>query len=160
MIIRAVANADLSAVRSLVFSVLGEFGFTPDHANTDADLEDIEAHYLERGGSFDVLVTDEGTIVGTVGLAPLRSGVCELRKMYLRRDLRGQGHGRRMLEHAVGKARQLGFHRIELFTASRLVDAIAMYRRFGFQEVCTPITCDRCDHVFGLNIDRSVPSNL
>lgn len=59
-----------------------------------------------------------------------------------------------MLEHAVNKARQLGFERIELFTASRLVDAIALYRRFGFEAVCAPITCDRCDHVFGLDINR------
>lgn len=93
MMIRAATNADLAAVRSLVFGVLGEFGFTPDHADTDADLEDIENHYLLRGGSFDVLVSEDGAVVGTVGLAPLRPGVCELRKMYLQRDLRGQGHG-------------------------------------------------------------------
>jgi hypothetical protein len=42
-------------VAELVFGVLAEYGLEPDPETTDADLQDIEANYLQRGGLFEVI---------------------------------------------------------------------------------------------------------
>src|SRR5690349_9841009 len=105
--LRPATNHDRAAVESLVFGVLAEYVLSPDPAGTDSDLHDIRASYHAVGGAFDVLVDDSGKVVGTVGLFPVSTSTCELRKMYLLHSARGQGLGRRLLEHALGRAADL-----------------------------------------------------
>lgn len=152
MEMRRATNADGDAVRELVFGVLAEFGLSGDRAGTDRDLDDIVGNYDERGGRFYVLVDADGSIAGCVGLYPLREEVVELRKMYLRPECRGQGAGRRLLEHALAVARELGFSRVELETNSKLVEAIRMYERYGFRPVEACHVAARCDATFGLDL--------
>ena len=150
--LRPATNADLAAIRQLVFGILAGYGLKPDPDGTDSDLGDIEANYQASGGCFDVLVDDAGQIVGSVGLFPVSPSVCELRKMYLARTARGQGQGRRLLEHALDRARKLGFVRVELETASVLKEAIALYERTGFRR-CEPAhLAPRCDSAYFLDL--------
>jgi dimethylargininase len=131
--LRSATNADGEAIRRVVWAVLREFGFTPDPGGTDADLADVEASYLRTGGSFDVLTDPAGEVVGTVGVFPLGDGRCELRKMYLASGCRGRGLGRLLLRHALDRARELGFRRVELETVGVLRVAIRLYESFGFR---------------------------
>jgi putative acetyltransferase len=152
--IRSASNDDSKAITTLVFGILTEFGLKADPRETDADLADIQAEYLDRGGAFDVLVDEQGRVVGSVGLYRLGSGTCELRKMYLAAGLRGQGLGRKLLEHALDRARDLGYSRIELETASVLKDAIALYERYGFRRLQREHLVSRCDAAYFLELSR------
>ncbi len=144
--LRPATNADRAAIQDLVFGVLSEYGLARDPQDTDADLQDIEREY--RGGSFDVLADESGRIVGTVGLYAKSVQVCEIRKMYLARSVRGQGLGRALLDHALGRAKALGFSRVELETASVLKEAIALYERYGFRKFCPGRISARCDSAY------------
>lgn len=134
MKIRSANNRDVDSIKNLIFEVLIEYGLKPDPNGTDADLNDIETHYINRGGVFEVVEQEDGQIIGTAALYPKDNGVCELRKMYLSRATRGKGLGRQLMERFLEHARQRGFHRMELDTASALVEAIQMYQRFGFRQ--------------------------
>jgi putative acetyltransferase len=150
--LRPATNADREAVESLVFGVLAEYGLAADPNATDADLRDIEAEYLSKGGMFDVLVNANGHIVGSVGLHATSPSICEIRKMYLAPGARGKGLGRRLLEHALGKAKILGFSRVELETASALKEAIALYESYGFKKFCAAHLSSRCDSAYYVNV--------
>ena len=152
MELRPAGNHDRPAVERLVFGVLREFNLAPDPADTDADLRDIEAAYKRRGGSFDVLVSEAGEIVGSIGLYPVSKSTCELRKMYLAKSIRGQGHGRRLLDHALGRAKELGFGRVVLETANVLQAAVALYERHGFKEYTADHKSCRCDRTYYLDL--------
>ena len=79
-------------------------------------------------------------------------GRVELRKMYVRRERRGQGLGRRLLDRALAWARARGHARVELETATRLEEAVALYRKAGFvPRPGKPDTC-RCDLAFELEL--------
>jgi GNAT superfamily N-acetyltransferase len=151
--LRAATNGDADEVRRLVFAVLEEYGLRGDPEGTDSDLDDVEGNYARAGGLFDVAVDDAGRIVGTVGLFPLREGVCELRKMYLLPEVRGKGLGRRLLDHALARARALGFRRVELETAGVLVEAIRLYERAGFRPIPSDHLASRCDRAFALDLE-------
>lgn len=151
--LRPASNADSEAIKELVFQVLREYGLEPDPDETDADLNDIEASYLNSGGCFEVLVDSRGAVVGSIGLYPIDSATCELRKMYLSKQIRGQGQGRRLLEHALKRAKEIGFRRIMLETASVLKEAINLYRRYGFQPYQVPhLLSRRCDGAYFLDL--------
>src|SRR5262245_3308966 len=117
-IIRPATNEDAPAVRELIFGILREHDLRPDPEHTDADLKDIEASYFKSGGRFDVLVSGDGLIIGSVGLHRIDEGTIELRKMYLHSSQRGKGLGNRLLSHALAAARELGCRRMILETAS------------------------------------------
>jgi N-acetylglutamate synthase-like GNAT family acetyltransferase len=150
--LREATNADGAPIRDLVFAVLAEYGLKPDPGATDADLSDIEQSYFARGGTFCILEDQDGSVVGAYGLYPMEHRTCELRKMYLRRNCRGQGLGRRLLDDALAKARGLGFARVVLETASVLKEAIALYERYGFAPYQPDHLSARCDHAYLLEL--------
>lgn len=150
---RAATNADRAAIESLVFSVLREYGLKPDPSCTDADLCDLEAFYQAAGGVFEVLVDASGEVIGTVGLLRVHSATCELRKMYLAREARGKGLGRMLLEHALQRAVELGFRRVQLETASVLREAVALYESRGFSRYAPEHMAARCDAAYYLELD-------
>jgi GNAT superfamily N-acetyltransferase len=150
--IRRATAGDTDEARALVFGVLGEYGFTPEPQATDADLMDLEAGFLADGGLFDVAIGDDGRMAACCGMKRLGDARIELRKMYVRRDARGQGLGQRLLDRALAWARARGYPRVELETASRLEEAIALYRKAGFvPRPGKPDTC-RCDLAFELEL--------
>ena len=55
-------------------------------------------------------------------------------KMYLDSSFRGQGLGKKLLEMSLDKARELGFRRVTLETASVLKEALQLYQHYGFKE--------------------------
>jgi putative acetyltransferase len=152
MIIREATLRDADAIRSVVSETLAEFGFPVESSGTDADLDDVPRSYQRRGGAFRVIEDDAGAVVGCGGLYPVDQRVVELRKMYFRPAIRGQGLGRRLLDDLIAEARNRGFGRVELETASNLSAAIALYQRAGFIETNGPKHSCRCDRTFALDL--------
>ncbi len=156
MKIRLATNSDKEQIQNIVFGVLSEYGLSSDPEHTDADLNDIEANYFARGGTFVVVENEQNKIVGTAGLYYLREGVCELRKMYLLSETRGKGIGKKLLDYLLNQASKLGFHRVELETASVLTEAIRLYTFYGFRPMqCGEHLSSRCDQAYYLDL---VPS--
>ena len=150
--IRPASNDDLRPIVKLVFGVLKEFGLQPDPSSTDADLQDIDANYLRRGGIFDVIEDAEGNLVGSVGVFPIDENTCELRKMYFVPSIRGLGLGSYVLQRAINQAKELGFKRIVLETSTKLVAANQLYVRFGFQPFAADHLSARADQSYWLDL--------
>lgn len=150
-VIRPATQADQDRIRALVFSVLDEYEIEPAPKTTDRDLFDLENFYSD--GMFAVLESADGDVIGTVGLAKLRPGVAELRKMYLMPKYRGRGHGARLLKHAIQVARELGFRDIELNTKRIMEEAVGLYTKYGFEPVEDAPSDRRCDQMLHLVLD-------
>ena len=149
---RPATNADCEQIRDLVFGVLTEYGLKPDPDGIDTDLRDIEQSYFSRGGEFCVLEDANGRIVATCALYHADEATCELRKMYIRPEHRGKGYGKRLLEEALSRARQMGFKTMTLETATVLKEAIALYRSYGFEPYESTHLCWRCDQAYMLEL--------
>jgi putative acetyltransferase len=101
------------------------------------------------------LVNEGEEVVGCVGIHRRSETTCELRKMYLAAAYRGRGEGRRLLEHALQRAGQLGFSRVVLETASVLREAITLYERRGFRPYAADHLAGRCDAAYYLDLPRA-----
>ena len=145
-------------VRDIVFSVLAEYRLQPDPDGTDADLSDLEGQYIARGGAFDVVANADGEVVGSVGLYPVDASACELLVFcYLivpsvGAILFADSIGKRLLEHALRRARELGFSRVTLETALVLEEAIRLYERYGFRRYQASHLSARCDAAYVLDL--------
>jgi putative acetyltransferase len=150
--LRPANNKDCDNISGLVYSILKEYDLKPDPACTDSDINDIESSYFDRGGAFFVLEVEDSMVIGVYGLYPVDGQTCELRKMYLHKAHRGKGLGKFLLEDALSKARQLGFEKMILETASVLKEAIALYKSYGFVEYNPQHMSSRCDQAYRLEL--------
>ncbi len=122
------------SVLEVIGAVFIEYGMTFDPSGYDDDLLDIGGHYMAQGGWFSVL-TDGGRVVGTVAAVPRGSGACEIKRLYLLSAYRGQGQGRALMEHVLGRAEAAGYKEAIAWSDVRLETAHRVYERLGFERI-------------------------
>lgn len=131
-LIRPFVPADQEAARWLILQGLGEhFGFIDESYNPD--LNDIAASYLAAGHVFLVAELD-GVLVGTGALITEAEGIGRMVRVSVRREQRGKGLGRALVERLVMEARARRLRRILVETNRDWADATGLYRRCGFRE--------------------------
>ncbi len=75
------------------------------------------------------------TRLGSIFVVKEAAGVAKLRLVLLEPVARGSGLARRMLDHAMGFARDAGYHQMRLWTHESHVAAGRLYARAGFRLV-------------------------
>jgi len=125
-------TADAAAFRSLNEEWINAF-FTMEARDFEI-LGDPETSILKHGGHI-YLACLGSQAVGCVALESMGEDVYELSKMAVTPHLRGQGVGRRLLEHAIERAKALGAKSLFLGSNTRLGNAIHLYESFGFQHL-------------------------
>ncbi len=148
--IQEAKNEDILFIKNVVFTVLREYGLSPDEKGKDKDLNDIENNYFNKNGFFGVLTEDNEHVIGTFGIFQIDKDICELRKMYLLKDYRGKGLGKFMLANALNIAKEKKYKRIILETITPLKEAISLYKKFGFTEIMPKEKNSRVDQAFQL----------
>jgi putative acetyltransferase len=149
--IRPARNEDIPDIKNVVFGVLREYRLFPSETGKDNDLSDIEQYYFNKGGYFGVAVnTNSNEIVGTFGLYKVNNDVCELRKMYLLKKVRGKGLGKCILTYAIQVGIEKHYKKIILETITPLKEAISLYKKRGFVEIIPSEINERVDQAFEL----------
>jgi phosphinothricin acetyltransferase len=93
-----------------------------------------------RGPRHPVIVTEAaGTVVGWASLnqfnpRPAYQHVADF-SVYVDRDWRGKGVGRRLLEAVIELAREIGYHKMVLSAFPFNQAGVALYERLGFRTV-------------------------
>lgn len=129
--IRSYDASDYPAVRALIEGVLTEFGFAFAVGGLERDLSEIGTRYGTPQAGF--WVAEAGAIlVGTVAIRPKADRTCELKRLYLDPQWRGQGLGQVLYAHAESFARQAGYERIWLDSSRRFGSAHRLYERNDF----------------------------
>jgi len=129
MIIQKYDDSKEKEVRDVILKVLLEHGFEHDRLK-DSDLKDINGYYLTSGGTFFVGIED-GRVVGTAGVRKLEENRCEIRRIYLEKNFRNKGNGKKLFRAALDFAEK-NFSGVVLKTDSTLTKAIDMYLKHGF----------------------------
>lgn len=132
MIIQMYDDSRMDEVREVVLGVLLEHGFEYDRLK-DADLKDINSYYLSKDGTFFVGI-DDGRVVGTAGVRKLEENMCEIRRIYLKKEYRGKGNGEKLFLAALNFAEKNCAGAL-LKTDPALKKAISMYLKHGFSFV-------------------------
>lgn len=76
-----------------------------------------------------------GELVGCGGFKRDAVGVAYIKRMWVSRDVRGLGLGRRLLQELETRAKNLGYRTIRLETQKSLKEAQHLYRSSGYRQV-------------------------
>ena len=140
-IIREIEREDNGEIENVIRTCLIEFG--ADHEGTawaDPDLGRFSEIYNTDGNKYWVAVTENGKIVGGVGIGRLdgTEDVCELQKMYCLPKIRGTGVSHELMDIALKYAGKY-YKRCYLETLENMVAAQKFYEKYGFERIYEPL---------------------
>ncbi|MGA8113409.1 MAG: GNAT family N-acetyltransferase [Actinocatenispora sp.] len=136
--VRRYRGDDHDAVMDLHRSALAPVGALAEPGPWDADLDEIEANYLTPGGEFLVGFLD-GELVTMGALRRVDPRTFYLKRMRVKPALQRLGIGRYMLELLLDTAARSGCDEVVLDTTRQQSAAIALYRRYGFEQTGTGV---------------------
>lgn len=110
-------------------ATLFEGGFDAS-AGLPVDPEDLKP---PRGVCLVARMNDRPVASGS--LKPLEPGIGYIKRMWVSKDARGRGLGKRILRELEEWAATLGYEKVRLETNRSLETAIAMYRKHGYTEI-------------------------
>jgi putative acetyltransferase len=132
---QAESTTQIAQARELFLEYAQSLGFSLCFQNFDKELAELPGHYAPPEGRL-LLAECRGQLAACVALHKLEPGTCEMKRLYLRPQFRGDGLGRALAERIIAEARQIGYPRMRLDTVEPVMkDAVALYRRLGFKEI-------------------------
>lgn len=140
---RKLKESDNIVIANIIRRNLESYGLNiKGTAYFDECLDNLYGYYNSRPleGQYWVLTDNDDVVVGGAGFSmlPYISGCCELQKIYLKDEYKGQGFGLKLLQLIVDNARKLGYNKMYLESHDRLDLALKLYVKYGFVEIEKP----------------------
>jgi putative acetyltransferase len=134
-ITEAISQEDIDLARRLFEEYAAALNISLCFQNFDAELATLPGDYAPPKGRL-LLAFDENQLAGCVALRALSTDVCEMKRLYLRPEVRSRGFGRELAERIIEEARKIGYKVMRLDTLPGMMDrALALYRSLGFTQI-------------------------
>lgn len=131
--IRKAKEDEMDIVRSLFTEYEQFLGFSLCFQGFQEELNQLPYKYAEPEGTI-LLAETENSVVGCVALKPLENGICEMKRLYIKEELRGHKLGEKLVNEIIASAKEKGYAIMKLDTLKRLKAACNLYKKFGFVE--------------------------
>ena len=99
------------------------------------EILEIEKQYSRPNGQLIIAYDKAENPIGCFGVRKFADSICELKRMYLRKDVRGKGNGKKLLVKAVEVGKELNYKKMRLDTLPTMKSAIELYKKMGFHEI-------------------------
>lgn len=136
VIVAEAKTADqLALVTGLMIEYAKSMGDKLADSSIGKDLADGLMRYSPPKGRLLYALTEDEEPAGIAGLSYIDDDTCELKRVYVREILRGDGIGTALSKTALRHARWIGYRRAVLSVYRTNTAAITMYTRMGFVDV-------------------------
>ena len=89
---------------------------------------------INKGGHI-FLASENENIIGTAALMKENSSSFELTKMCVTKSSQGKGISKMLLDACLRLAKEKDWDRLYLYSSTKLIPAIELYRKYGFKEI-------------------------
>jgi GNAT superfamily N-acetyltransferase len=135
---QAATTQELAQIRQLFRQyyawLADEHGIDMSYQGIEAELASLPGNYAAPRGRL-LLLYETGDAAGCGAFRPIDEKICELKRMYVKPEFRGQGLGRAIAIRLLEEARLCGYEIARLDTATFLKEAQALYRSLGFRVI-------------------------
>ena len=133
-VLREAATKNEFAAARLLFEEYAE------HLAIDLCFQDFESELRQLPDMYGppsgclLLVCRDEAFVGCGGVRRISDSVCEMKRLYVRPELRGMKVGRELCIGLIRTASSLGYSRMVLDTLADMTAARSLYRSLGFRD--------------------------
>ncbi|MEM2839495.1 MAG: GNAT family N-acetyltransferase [Thermoplasmata archaeon] len=128
------SRGEIEEIRKLFLEYAKSLDFDLCFQDFDRELRELPGEYAEPHGRL-ILAKYDGKCVGCVGLRKLQADICEMKRLYVKPGYRGRGIGKELARRIIAEARAIGYRKMRLDTISDMIEAIALYKSLGFNEI-------------------------
>ena len=101
----------------------------------EEELAGLPGKYAPPDGRLLLAYVDDA-LAGCIALRKLEEGICEMKRLFLRENARGQGLGNQLIEKLVDDAREIGYKKMRLDTyPPKMGKAVSLYESHGFYSI-------------------------
>ena len=111
-----------------------EDGLDITNQGIEAELATLPGKFVPPEGRLIMAVSSEQAI-GCAALRRIDEKVCELKRMFVLPQFRGQGIGKALARKLIEDARTMGYEYMRLDTGNFWTAAIQLYESLGFQRI-------------------------
>jgi ribosomal protein S18 acetylase RimI-like enzyme len=124
----------LDVVRTLFTEYAAWLNIDLEFQHFERELEELPGAYAAPRGAL-LLAWIEDAAAGCVAMRPFELQVCEMKRLWVRPDFRGQGLGVALARAIMQQAVECGYRRMRLDTLPTMQSAQAIYASLGFRPI-------------------------
>ncbi len=103
--------------------------------NFDEEVLNLPGKYAAPDGRLFLAFSGE-KLAGCIALRKLEDEICEMKRLFVREDFRGQKIGVLLIEKIITEARKIGYKKMRLDThPPKMGKAVKLYESYGFREI-------------------------
>lgn len=126
---------DIVTVRGLFREYEDKMGLDLCFQGFEAELASLPGNYAEPSGRLLIAAIDD-SVAGCIALKKVDAETCEMKRLFVRDEFRGQRIGIALIERLIADAREIGYKRLRLDTFPPIMSkAVELYRSYGFREI-------------------------
>jgi ribosomal protein S18 acetylase RimI-like enzyme len=148
LIAPAASAADLTDAARLFQAYAASLPVDLAYQDFATELASLPGKYAPPDGALLLARDADNIAIGCVALRPMEdAGCCEMKRLYVSPAARGLRLGRALVDAIIAEATRIGYREIRLDTLPTMDEAIALYRKLGFQSIApyydTPVAGTR-----------------
>ncbi len=102
--------------------------------NFEDELKTLPGKYGPPDGIL-LLALLNGKPSGCIALRKISDGICEMKRLFVRKEHQGLGHGKQLIAAAIKEAKVLHYDYMRLDTLPTMKKAQDLYLAFGFYDI-------------------------
>lgn len=128
------AYDEIESIKALFTEYTQMLGVNLDFQNYDQELEHLPGKYSLPYGRLYMACADTQAI-GCVALRRINDAICEMKRLYVKPEFRGQKIGQLLADQIIQDAVKLKYDYMVLDTFTSLSSAVNLYKKLGFYEI-------------------------
>jgi len=133
-IIQAIGENQIGSVKELFLEYAESLDFELCFQDFDNELAGLPGDYSPPEGRLYIALY-ENNPAGCIALRKYKNGVCEMKRLYVRPQFRGNNIGKKLVELLIEDARIIGYKNMVLDTVPSMQTAQKLYKSLGFYEI-------------------------
>ncbi len=128
------SELDLDIIRNLFLEYQAALNIDLCFQDFNAELKNLPGNYVSPLGRI-YLGMDGNKPIGCIALRPFAADRCEMKRLYIRPDYRGQNRSKLLAIKLIAAAKEIGYHEMLLDTLPAMKAAIHLYQSLGFKDI-------------------------
>ena len=134
-IVQAETTGQIEQARAIFREYEAWIGLALCFQNFDEEVASLPGKYAAPEGRL-FLAFAHGQLAGSIALRKLADGICEMKRLFVKDEFRGQKIGIALIEKLIAEAREIGYEKMRLDTfPPKMAKAVGLYESYGFQEI-------------------------